>query len=194
MSAAPQLATYEALLALADGVKAEVLGGVVEALPAPRPAHSKIQGALRRFVGGPFDDDDGFGGPGGWYLFVEVDVELSRHDVVRPDLSGWRRERLLDPHARPFKVVPDWVCEIESPSTVRRDRVVKRRLYAEHGVRHYWLVDPDARTLTALELRDGGWVEVGVFDDTMTARIPPFDAVEVPLGRIFLKPLPPTEP
>jgi len=194
MAAVPKLATYDALLALDEDVRAEILGGAVEVQPAPRPAHSKIQRALGRFIGGPFDDDDGHGGPGGWFLFVEVDVQLGPHDIVRPDLSGWRRERLPDPHARPFTVVPDWACEVESPSTVRRDRVTKRRLYAEHGIRHYWLVDPDARTLTALELRDGSWVELGVFDDTMSARIAPFAEVELPLGRLFLPPPAPPRP
>jgi Uma2 family endonuclease len=119
-------------------------------------------------------------------IFVEVEVQLATHDIVRPDLSGWRRERLADPDERPFTTVPDWVCEIVSPSSVRHDRVLKRRLYAEHGVRHYWLVDPDARLLEALTLRDGRWVEVGVFDDSRAARIEPFEAVELPIGRLFL--------
>lgn len=186
MSAAPKLATYEALLALPEDLRAEVIAGVLEVMPAPRPRHSKVQGALRSFVGRPFDDDDGHGGPGGWWIFVEVDVALSAHDIVRPDLSGWRREHLPDPEERPFTTVPDWVCEVASPSTVRNDRVLKRRLYATHGVRHYWLVDPEARLLEALELRDGHWVELGVFDDTAVARIAPFEAIELPVGRLFL--------
>lgn len=186
VTAAPELETYDALLALPEGARGEVISGSLELLPAPRPAHSKVQGSLRRFVGGPYDDDDGHGGPGGWWIFVEVDVELGRHDIVRPDLCGWRRARLDDPDERPFTVVPDWVCEIESPSTARRDRVTKRRLYAAHGVRHYWLIDPDTRTLTALELRDGQWTELGVYDDTAAVRIAPFELVELPIGRLFL--------
>lgn len=186
MSAAPKLATYDALLELPEGTRAEVIAGSVEVMPAPRPRHSKVQGAIRRYVGGPFDDDDGDGGPGGWWIFVEVDIELSKHDIVRPDLSGWRRDRLADPDERPFTTVPDWVCEILSPSTVRHDRVLKRRLYAQHGVTHYWLVDPDARVLEALVLRDGQWVDVGVFDDTASARVAPFEAIEIPVGRLFL--------
>lgn len=177
--------TYADLLALPEGVRAEILDGVLQTAPAPRPRHSKPQGALRRFVGGPYDDDDGFGGPGGWWIFVEVDVLLGAH-AVRPDLSGWRRERLPEPDVRPIGVVPDWVCEIVSASDQARDRVTKRRIYAEHGVKHYWIVDPDARTLEALALVDGRWVDAGSFDDTETARITPFEAVEVPIGRLFL--------
>lgn len=73
-----------------------------------------------------------------------------------------------------------------SPSTAARDRVTKRALYARAGVAHYWLIDPEARVLEALALRDGSWVEFGVYDDTATARIAPFDAIELEGGRLFL--------
>jgi Uma2 family endonuclease len=146
-----------------------------------------VQRAIGGFVGGPFHDDDGRGGPGGWWIFLEVDVALSEHDILRPDLAGWRRERLPEPgDTRPIEIVPDWICEVLSPSTALRDRVTKRALYAKSGVAHYWLVDPEARVLEALTLRDGIWVEVGVYDDSATARIAPFEAIELELSRLFL--------
>lgn len=188
MTAAPKLATYDDLLRLPEDVRAEVIGGGLSVLPSPRPRHAKVQGALRRFLGGPYDDDDGFGGPGGWWIFLEVDVQLSVHDIVRPDLSGWRRSRLPKPDVRPITTTPDWCCEILSPSNPRHDLITKRRLYAKCGVPHYWLVDPDARTLTALVLRGGEWVEAGVFGDDESPRVPPFEAVELPVGRLFLPP------
>jgi Uma2 family endonuclease len=184
-------ATYADLMALPDDVRAEILDGEISVLPAPRPRHSKPQGALRRFIGGPFDDDDGFGGPGGWWIFVEVDIQLGT-DVYRPDLSGWRRSRLPEPDVRPITTVPDWVCEIVSERYEARDRVKKKRLYAQHGVPHYWVVDPQARTLEAFALVDGRWVDAGAFDESAVARIPPFEAVELPVGRLFL-PAPPLE-
>jgi Uma2 family endonuclease len=171
----PELATYADLLSLPDDARAEVLAGRIVTAPALLPRHSHVQGAARRFLGGPFHDDDGRGGPGGWWIFVEVDIALGPHDIVRPDLSGWRRERLSRPgKVRPIEVVPDWVCEIVSPSTAARDRVTKRNLYARCGIPFYWLIDPDARVLEALALRDGVWVEAGAFDDSATAAIPPF--------------------
>lgn len=186
---AEKLATYADLLRLPEGVRAEVLGGRMHTSPAPLPKHRKAQGAIRRFVGGPYDDDDGFGGPGGWWIFVEVDVQLTPHDVVRPDLSGWRRARLRDPgDKRPIEVAPDWVCEILSPTTARHDRVTKRDLYARHRVGHYWIVDVDARTLEVFELQQGKWVLAGNFDDTATARVAPFEEVELAVARLFLPP------
>jgi Uma2 family endonuclease len=183
----PRLAVYDDLLSYGDDVRAEILSGQIIASPAPLPRHSKTQRALGRFVGGPFDDDDGHGGPGGWWIFVEVDIRLTPHDVVRPDLVGFRRERLPRPGAvRPIDVVPDWICEIASPSTASTDRVVKRALYARHGVPHYWIVDPEARTIEALELSAGRWLEVGAYDETATVSIPPFAELTLEVGRLFL--------
>ena len=186
-SPAPKLATYADLLALPRDARAEVLAGEIVSAPAPLPRHSHVQGSARRFIGGPFHDDDGRGGPGGWWIFVEVDIALGPHDIVRPDLAGWRRDRLPRPGAvRPIDVVPDWTCEILSRSTSARDRVHKRNLYARAGVPSYWLIDPEARVLEALTLCDGSWLESGVYDETSVARIPPFAAIELEVGRLFL--------
>ncbi len=186
-SPARTLATYADLLALPSDVRGEVIGGQLVTAPAPLPRHSHVQRAVGRFIGGPFHDDDGRGGPGGWWIFVEVDVALGPHDIVRPDLAGWRRERLARPGAvRPIQVAPDWVCEVLSPATAARDRVHKRALYARAGVPHYWLIDPEARVIEALALRDGAWLEVGVYDDASVARVPPFELVELEVGRLFL--------
>lgn len=184
MSTARRLATYDDLLALPEDVKAELLAGEVHVQPGPLPGHARAQRALGRFVGGPFDDDRD--GPEGWWIFTELDVRFGPHDVVRPDLSGWRRARLPDPwRARPIDVVPDWVCEILSPSTERIDRVTKQRLYADHGVAHYWIVDPSERVLEAYVLDRGQWRIAGTYDDTAVVRIPPFEAIELAVGRIF---------
>lgn len=185
MDPAKRLATFDDLLGLPEDARAEVIAGVVVTAPAPLPRHSRAQGALRRFVGGPFDDDDGRGGPGGWWILLEVDVRLTPHDIVRPDLAGWRRDRLPQPwDVRPIDTRPDWVCEIVSPSNAALDRVTKRKLYAA-GIPHYWIVDPDARTLEAFRLSGERWLDAGSYDERATARIEPFDAVELEVGRLF---------
>lgn len=193
VTAALRLATYDDLLELPEDVRGEVVRGTVVVAPAPLPRHAKVQRALGGFVGRAFDDDHGLGGPGGWWILPEVDIRLSRHDIVRPDLSGWRRERLLDPwDLRPIDVVPDWVCEITSPSNARHDRVTKAKLYLESGVDHLWLVDPEMRVLEALVREGSRWFEAGRYSDGDVVRIPPFEAIELDVARIF--PPPPTSP
>lgn len=181
-----RLATYADLLDLDEDVRAEVLNGEISAAPSPTPRHSRAQRALSRHIGGPYDDDDGRGGPGGWWILLEIDIELDAHNVVRPDLSSWRRERLPEPwDLRPISVVPDWICEIVSPRNAARDRVTKRRLYAEHGVAFYWLLDPNELTLEALQLQNRQWLELGSWDHTARVRIEPFAEVELELSRLF---------
>lgn len=184
MSTARKLATYDDLLAYPEDVKAELLGGEIHVQPAALPRHGRVQLALGRLVGGPFDGDTE--GPEGWWILPEVDIRLGPHDVVRPDLTGWRRPRLPDPwNTRPIDVVPDWICEILSPTTEKLDRVRKQQLYARHGVPYYWIVDPAERVLEAYVLDAGQWRIAGAYDDTALARIPPFDAIELAVGRLF---------
>jgi len=186
MMPARKLAEYADLFALGEDARAEIVRGVIQLMPSPRAEHSKSQRALGHFVGGPFDDDDGFGGPGGWWILVKMDVRLSKHTVLHPDLSGWRRARLPRPSGRPMEVVPDWVCEVLSPSTAAYDRVTKRALYAEAGVAHYWLVDPEARTLEALTLEAGRWRDAGAWTDGDIAHIAPFEEIALDVTRLFL--------
>ncbi|MCU0673256.1 MAG: Uma2 family endonuclease [Myxococcota bacterium] len=193
-AAAERFATWEDLLAYPEDVRVELIGGSIVTAPAPLPRHSKPQRGIGRFIGGPFDDDDGHGGPGGWWIFLEVDVRFSPHDVVRPDLAGWRRERLPKPgDVRPIDVRPDWVCEILSPSTTRVDRVDKAALYHRAGVPWLWLVDPIDRTIEVREHGPKGWIVVSAVAAPDVVRLPPFEAAEVPLDRIFL-PVDPPDP
>lgn len=194
MSTAPKLerlATYEDLLPLPEMLRAEVIAGQVHTQPGALPLHGRAQRVLGRGIGGPFDDDHDSGGPGGWWIFPDADIRFGPHDIVRPDLSGWRRERLVDPwYMRPIEVVPDWICEVLSPSNAAHDRKRKGQLYAHHGVPHYWLVDPTERTLEALVLEGGRWVVAGIYDDSSVVRVAPFEAVELRVTGLF-PPLPP---
>lgn len=185
-----KLATLQDLLALGDDARVELVDGQLVPKAEANARHGKAQRAIGSAVGRPFDDDDGHGGPGGWWIISETLVSFPPR-VYRPDLAGWRRERLPDPAAEtPIVVAPDWCCEVLSPgpANARRDRVEKRSAYAHHGVKHYWLVDPEARVLEALELTAGGvWRECGAWDETtLDAHIPPFEAIGLDLSRLFL--------
>lgn len=80
------------------------------------------------------------------------------------------------PSDQRFEIEPDWICEILSPSTRSKDREIKMPIYARHGVRHAWLIDPDAQTLEAYELHGAEWAELGVFGAETTPAATPFEA------------------
>jgi len=81
-----------------------------------------------------------------------------------------------------FTLAPDWVCEVVSPRTAKRDRAQKLPIYARERVTHAWVVDPLARTLEALRREGDKWLIVGVWKDDARARIEPFDAIELEVG------------
>ncbi len=176
---------YDELASLPDGVTGEIIGGVLHAQPRPSGKHAIAGRGLSIDLGGPFDF--GRGGPGGWWIIAEPEVHfILDQEVVVPDLAGWRRERMpAVPDDQRFLVTPDWVCEILSPSTARKDRTLKLPLYARYGVPHAWLVDPLARTLEAFELRGDVWALIATLSESDLVRVPPFDAVEFSLADLW---------
>jgi Uma2 family endonuclease len=132
---------------------------------------------------GPFDR--GRGGPGGWRILDEPELHLGA-DVLVPDIAGWRRERLPAlPEEAYFSVVPDWICEVVSPSTEAIDRGKKLAIYAREGVRHVWMVDPMARVLEVLRLEGGRWSIVSTWSGLATIRAEPFDAIDLDLSLLW---------
>ena len=89
------------------------------------------------------------------------------------------------PRDHRFEVVPDWVCEILSPSTAKTDRVVKMPVYARFGVPYLWLVDPLVRTLEAFALRDGRWTVIGLFQEQDLVTVEPFAEIALELGGLW---------
>jgi Uma2 family endonuclease len=135
---------YEDLAALPDdGCRHELIDGEHFATAAPVPLHQRVLTRLAHSLSAHVAATGG-----GEVLIGPVDVVLSPHDVLEPDLifvSDARSHLVTD------KCVvgpPDIVVEILSLSTRRRDRTVKRRLYMEAGVLEYWIVDSGRGTVS----------------------------------------------
>jgi Uma2 family endonuclease len=176
---------YEQLCALPPGQTGEIIGGRLHVQPRPAGPHALASSILTMDIGNPFQR--GRGGPGGWWIIDEPDIHFTRDkEVCVPDIAGWRKERLPKiPQGHRFEVVPDWVCEVLSPSTAKVDRVEKMPLYARHGVAYLWLVDPIERILEAYALRDGLWTVVGAFQENDTVQVAPFAELALNLGDLW---------
>ena len=150
--------TYEDYARTPDDERWELLDGELLMVPSPNMAHQatqvKLGSRLNNFV-----EQGGLG----HVFFAPTDVVLSDNNVVQPDLLFVSREREHIMTRANIQGAPDLAVEIRSPSTAERDRTVKRRLYAEHGVKEYWLVDPDAMTVTVLLFGERGFQEVGTY-------------------------------
>lgn len=178
-----QHATYEDLLQVPENMVAELIEG--ELFTAPRPAgpHTRTSSALGFFLGPPFHF--GRNGPGGWWILDEPEVHFGR-DVLIPDLGGWRRERMPEPpQNHVFSVVPDWVCEVISPSSGRLDRVKKMPIYARDGVGHAWIVDPLEQVIEVFRGEVNGWHLIATHGENEVVRIAPFEEVEIDLALLW---------
>jgi len=181
-------ATYADLAAVPPHKVAEIIRGVLHTFPRPAPKHARASTALGGELFGPFDR--GRGGPGGWRILDEPELHFGPaedEDVLVPDIAGWRVERLPRlPEEAYFRLAPDWVCEVLSPSTAATDRAEKMPIYAREGVRHAWLVDPLARTLEVFALgADGRWILAGVHRGDAAIRAEPFEALELELALLW---------
>ncbi len=176
-------ATYEDLCKVPEHLVAQIIHGRLVTLPRPAPRHARASS----IVGGKLVPtyDEGNGGPGGWWILDEPELHLGR-DILVPDLAGWRRDRLPAlPETAFFEMVPDWVCEVLSPSTAQMDRIDKLGIYAAHGMAHAWLIDPDARTLEVFSLLEGHWRLECAFKESDEVRAIPFDAIAFSLAALW---------
>lgn len=186
MSDAEQrLATAVDLLELGDA-SAEVIQGVVTYKAEPSAEHADAQLGIASFVRQRFHRDSGRGGPGGWWFLTEVDVELAVHDVVRPDVAGWRRERVVTRlSGRPVKTRPDWICEILSESNAATDQVDKFRLYGASRIPFHWIADPTRKILTVYRLDGDSYAVALQAKQGETLHAPPFEAVALRVGLLL---------
>ncbi len=172
--------TYEDYAKTPEGERWELIDGELIMAPSPKEAHQSVQVDL----GSPmhlFAREKDLGR----VYFAPLDVVLSDTDTVQPDLLFVSKERLHIITEDNVQGAPDLVVEIRSPSTARQDWTVKRELYARHGVREYWLVDPEAATVAVLLLDDGELKVAGVYGEGDTLKATALEGFAVALADIF---------
>ena len=181
----PKRATYADVVAAPPGKVAEVLDGQLHLQPRPRVFHAHVATALGGELFGPFHR--GLGGPGGWIILDEPELHVGRNpDIIVPDLAGWRRTTLPElPDEAFLTVAPDWVCEVLSPATQRKDRVLKMNIYRRERVPHVWLVDADAHTLEVYALDGESYRLLDTYADDANVAARPFEAFTLELGVLW---------
>jgi Uma2 family endonuclease len=176
-------ATYADLEAVPEHLVAEIIDGELMTHPRPSFRHGAAATSLVDELTGPFQK--GRMGPGGWIIIIEPEIKFEQ-DVLVPDVAGWRKERLPGyPEHNYVEIAPDWICEVLSGSTEKRDRSIKKRIYAAGGVPYLWLIDPRLQLLEVFELRDERWTDAGIWNSDDIVRAPPFDAIEFNLADLW---------
>lgn len=135
-----------------DGHRYELIDGALVVTPAPSWQHQEVVGQLFMLLMHARPSADFR------VLMAPFDVVLAPDTVLQPDLLVARRSELSQ---RGLNAPPLLAVEVLSPSTRRIDSTLKRARYEAAGCPSYWVVAPDGPSLTAWELREGGYAEVG---------------------------------
>ncbi len=188
MSKLPPTRTFQELWdqldAVPEGYFAEIVAGEVRVLPRAGFRHGRTATKLAAMLDCAFGFDEG----GRWFLLPRPDLRIG-DELRSPDLAAWRVERFVAPEGRgPFTVAPDWVCEVLSPSTARFDRVEKMPLYAQHGIGHLWLVDPETQTLEVYRREGALWLALGTWAADALVHAEPFETHPLPLAPLWQLP------
>ena len=163
----------------ADGQRWEFLDGEVFVTPAPSLAHQFTVVRLVIFL----DAHAAHFGPDVTAFVSPTDVILSDSEIVQPDVVVARRGQFSK---RGIEGAPLLLVEVVSPSRPALDREIKWRRYAAHGVEHYWIVDPVARTVETWHLKDGRYELTATAKDTAVLEPPDLPGLRLDLARLWL--------
>jgi len=145
--------TYEDYAKLPEGAPYQLVGGRLVMTPAPSTYHQIISMRLEvKFANFAIEKDLGM------ILNAPVDVYFEETETYQPDIIFISKQRLHIIEPERVKGAPDLVVEILSSSTAYYDLRKKFKIYEKHGVREYWIVDPEGKNITIYENRVGKFV------------------------------------
>ena len=162
--------TYADYLEWDEKERVELIDGAPLMMAPPSRKHQEISGEIYRQLAN-FLRGKGcrvYAAPFGVRLFERAEDGPEDVDtVVEPDITVVCDRDKLDDQG--CKGAPDLIVEILSPSTQRRDRLTKLNLYQRAGVREYWIVNPEDRTVQVMLLENGLYrvVDVGTAQDVV---------------------------
>lgn len=182
---AKKLLTYEDYLLLEDepGYRFEIIEGMLIKEPSPNVIHQRLSLKLARILQDYFEQAD----PAGEVFIAPLDVTLTNTNVVKPDLFYISGDQQLMVKDTRIDGPPALAVEILSPSTSRKDRLQKMRVYQKTLVQHYWIVNLIENTLECFALRDGMYALVASGMDEDIVDHPDFEGLSIPLQKLWNK-------
>lgn len=160
-----------------DGRRLELIDGELFVSPTPNLFHQRVSMNLAAAL------EQHASAHGGAVFAAPTEVRRGPEVAVQPDICFIGRQQFHLLATAGIDGAPALVAEILSPSTRRVDLTRKKALYERFGVLEYWIVDPDARTVTNYALVDGRYREVPADAASVHSRsIPGF---EITLSDLF---------
>ena len=178
--------TFADILAWDIDARIELIDGAPFMMAPPSTEHQRIlmelSGQLYNFLKGR--KCQVFPAPFGVRLFSKKeDAPEDETGLLEPDITVICDRDKLDQYG--CKGAPDFIVEILSPSTRRRDRLEKYNLYRRAGVREYWIVDPERKLVQAVTLEDGQYLLPQVYTAADKAPVTVLDGCVLDLAPVF---------
>ena len=158
----------------------ELIEGELIMVPSPNEYHQRISGRLE-FILRAFVEGKNLGR----VYDAPFDVVFSKEDVVQPDILFISKARSKIITEEEIRGGPDLVIEILSPATAERDRTYKKTLYARHGVREYWIVDLEEKTIEVMTLGKAGFESSGTYGKMGSLKSSIFPNLAINLSEVF---------
>ena len=172
--------TYEDYCLLPNnGKRYEIIDGELFATPSPLWRHQNVLANLLYHL-----TDHVRKHSLGKVYPAPFDVVFSQYDVVEPDILYISDARAFVVTEKNVQGAPDLVVEILSESTAPIDRTTKLKLYARHGVKEYWVIDPVTYSAEIYRLVPDGYELAVQLDSTQTLTSPLFPGFTLPLSKL----------
>lgn len=178
--------TLADVLAWDERERVELIEGAPVMMAPPSRAHQKISGELARQLGNYLEGKkcEVYAAPFAVRLFEHIGDQPEAVDtLVEPDITVVCDPGKLDDMG--CKGAPDLIIEVLSPSTQRHDRLTKYNLYERAGVREYWIVSPEERTVQVSLLEGGRYRVREVYAAGDVAKVNVLEGCFLELSRVF---------
>ena len=159
-------------------VRAELVDGQIYYQAAPSRVHQRILDELHTAINNYIKSKAGFCEV--YPAPFAVKLYEDKKAIVEPDISViYNRDKLTD---RGCTGAPDWIIEIVSPGNSSHDYIRKLNLYADAGVREYWIVDPMRESITVYDMEHDAAPVIYHFTDKVKASI--YDDLEIDFAEV----------
>jgi Uma2 family endonuclease len=181
--------SFEELLSrardLPEGHRGNILDGALHVAEAPSPAraHALAELSAALVAGSPLGDPV----PDGWSFLSNVELAIEPDSLLSADVAGWRMgQGELATAGSPVRLAPAWVCEVIGGGTRAFTLTAKRRRYAEYGVEHLWIVDPEAQVLEVFHNHRGKWLLTEALSEESNVLAAPFGEFHFDVGDLWI--------
>lgn len=164
--------------ALKDYQKSELINGIVYDMSPANIKHIFVQRNLSNiiwnFLKGKCCE-----------VVTEAEVRFDKENRFIPDISIACNPAQIKNNY--IEGAPDFVAEVLSPSTSKRDLTVKKDTYEKYGVKEYWTIDPKAESITVYILKDGKYELNEIYHNISDSEMEEMDEKEREQLRLTLK-------